>query len=78
MSLTSYRAAPPRVTMIELSAGARDAPGLFFACGTVLACALRDMIGGIGFGAPCPGLPVIFLFTALRFEDLAMTYSPTP
>ena len=62
MSLTSYRAAPPRVTMIELRAGTPAAPG-YGRAGTFLSRA-RD-----GYEEELVGT---------RFEDLAMTYSPTP
>jgi hypothetical protein len=70
MSLTSYRAAPPRVKLVKLRASIA-VPALCFCsrCTAPVMIANNDVVLVSTISAsPAP----------VRFEDLATTYSPTP
>lgn len=67
MSLTSYRAAPPRATISPLGDGSN------YALTLVLLQKQKAALGGLG----CVGMECGECFDfMLRFADLAATYSP--
>ena len=94
MSLTSYRAAPPRVTRLLRSKMSFVMPdsGPVFAGGKIPFVSLVEPLlaflttakgrfwGGLIFSALDCGLLIVFLRIRLklRFADLAATYSPVP